>query len=62
MGFVGWLGTPDTYESDMTTCLRLRGAVLYCKTNVPQAFLAGETFNNLLIHVESQQPSTVVRR
>jgi amidase len=47
MGFVGWLGTPDTYESDMTTCLRLSGAVLYCKTNVPQALLAGETFNNL---------------
>jgi amidase len=47
MGYVGWLGTLDTYDSDMTTCLRLSGAVLYCKTNVPQALLVGETFNNV---------------
>ncbi|KAK0622386.1 amidase signature domain-containing protein [Immersiella caudata] len=57
MGYVGWigsnLGTKDPsqahqVESQITTELLSLGAVLYCKTSLPQTLLFGETKNNII--------------
>lgn len=57
MGYVGWI---DTYEgkndenlvhkvnSQIVTELLDLGAVLYCKTSLPQTLLFGETVNNII--------------
>ncbi len=57
MGYVGWI---DTYEgsldpekvhkaqSQVVNELCLLGAVIYCKTSLPQTLLYGETINNLI--------------
>jgi amidase len=57
MGYVGWIGTFEGHtgtgkekvnESEMVRELRRLGAVLYCKTSVPQTLMAGETINNII--------------
>jgi amidase len=57
MGYVGWIGgnlgisDPDKthkVESQIVTELLSLGAVLYCKTSLPQTLLFGETKNNLI--------------
>ncbi|PCD29426.1 hypothetical protein AU210_011963 [Fusarium oxysporum f. sp. radicis-cucumerinum] len=56
MGYVGWIGgnlgiDPDktqTVESQIVTELLSLGAVLYCKTSLPQTLLFGETKNNIV--------------
>jgi amidase len=57
MGYVGWIGTfqgakgtgkENVYESEMTHELRASGAILYCKTAVPQSLMAGETINHII--------------
>ncbi|KHN96905.1 general amidase [Metarhizium album ARSEF 1941] len=57
MGYVGWidsnLGITDPsqihkLESQIVTELLSLGAVLYCKTSVPQTLLFGETKNNII--------------
>ncbi|EXJ76967.1 hypothetical protein A1O3_10124 [Capronia epimyces CBS 606.96] len=57
MGYVGWIGTfqgkkdtakHKTYESEMVRELRALGAVLYCKTSVPQTLMSAETMNNII--------------
>ncbi|OCL15205.1 amidase [Glonium stellatum] len=57
MGYAGWVdtfeGQKDTsqefkIESQLVTELRSLGAILYCKTSLPQALLVGETVNNLI--------------
>ncbi|KAK1765526.1 Acetamidase [Phialemonium atrogriseum] len=57
MGYVGWiggnLGSKDPseahkLESLLVTDLLALGAVLYCKTSVPQTLMIGETVNNIL--------------
>lgn len=57
MGYVGWIGTFEGYigtgkekvhESEMVRELRNLGAVLFCKTSVPQTLMAGETINNII--------------
>lgn len=56
MGYVGWiggnLGVPEEkthkVESQIVTELLSLGAVLYCKTSLPQTLLFGETKNNLI--------------
>ncbi|KAF2498692.1 amidase [Lophium mytilinum] len=57
MGYIGWI---DTYEgrkdkelihkvnSQVVSELLSLGAVLYCKTSLPQTLLLGETVNNLI--------------
>jgi len=57
MGYIGWI---DTYEgsknptlvhqvdSQVVAELKGLGAVLYCKTSLPQTLLLGETVNNLI--------------
>lgn len=54
---MGWIGTfqgkkgtgrEKTYESEMVRELRALGAVLYCKTSVPQTLMTGETVNNII--------------
>ncbi|KAK0512126.1 hypothetical protein JMJ35_005254 [Cladonia borealis] len=57
MGYVGWVGT---YEDDRNPTkvhkvnsqsveeLLSLGAVLYCKTSLPQTLLLGETVNNII--------------
>ncbi|KAI9726211.1 MAG: hypothetical protein M1828_001885 [Chrysothrix sp. TS-e1954] len=57
MGYIGWL---DTYEgnpdpqlvyktnSQIVSELLSLGAVLYCKTSLPQTLLYGETINNII--------------
>lgn len=57
MGYVGWIGSnlgisdpEDSHkvESQIVTELLSLGAVLFCKTSVPQTLLFGETKNNLI--------------
>ncbi|PQE33815.1 general amidase protein [Rutstroemia sp. NJR-2017a WRK4] len=56
MGYVGWIGTfqgekatgkERSYESVMVEELRSLGAILFCKTSVPQTLMAGDTRNNI---------------
>lgn len=57
MGYVGWINTfqghandarRGTFESEMVKELLSLGAVLYCKTSVPQTLMTGETVNNII--------------
>ena len=57
MGYVGWIdtfegkkgtGNEKTFESEMVKELRSSGAVLFCKTSVPQSLMSGETVNNII--------------
>ncbi|KAI0856473.1 amidase signature domain-containing protein [Xylaria cubensis] len=57
MGYVGWIGSNlgisdpkqvHQVESQLVTELLSLGAVLYCKTSVPQTLLIGETKNNII--------------
>ncbi|KAL4911385.1 hypothetical protein BDW74DRAFT_184748 [Aspergillus multicolor] len=57
MGYIGWLdtyeGNPDpdlvfNVNSQVVTELLALGAVLYCKTSLPQTLLFGETVNNII--------------
>ncbi|KAF4446798.1 putative general amidase [Fusarium austroafricanum] len=56
MGYAGWINgnlgiDPDQthkIESQIVTELLSLGAVLYCKTSVPQTLLFGETKNNII--------------
>ena len=57
MGYVGWIGSnlgikdasqAHRIESQITAELLSLGAVLYCKTSLPQTLLFGETKNNLI--------------
>lgn len=57
MGYVGWINTyegdsnPDKVhkiESQLVGDLCSEGAVLYCKTSLPQTLMLGETINNLI--------------
>lgn len=57
MGYIGWINTvegdPDPkrvhkVESQVVSELLLEGAIVYCKTSLPQTLLFGETMNNLI--------------
>ncbi|KAI0451145.1 amidase signature domain-containing protein [Xylaria acuta] len=57
MGYIGWIGSnlgisdpkqTHLVESQIVTELLSLGAVLYCKTSLPQTLLFGETKNNLI--------------
>ncbi|XXH00561.1 hypothetical protein Hte_006909 [Hypoxylon texense] len=57
MGYVGWIGSnlgikdpsqAHKIESQITAELLSLGAVLYCKTSLPQTLLFGETKNNII--------------
>ncbi|CAK1357398.1 Acetamidase [Cercospora beticola] len=50
LGYVSWLGKPETQEteSQLVSDLRKLGAVFYCKTNVPTSLMAIETNNNIV--------------
>lgn len=57
MGYVGWIGSnlgitdpEDSHkvDSQIVTELLSLGAVLFCKTSLPQTLLIGETKNNII--------------
>ncbi|KAK3398744.1 amidase signature domain-containing protein [Sordaria brevicollis] len=57
MGYVGWIGgnmgitdpsKTHQVESQITKELLSCGAVLFCKTSVPQTLLIGDTYNNII--------------
>ncbi|KAI9779264.1 MAG: hypothetical protein M1839_007516 [Geoglossum umbratile] len=57
MGYVGWIGTYEgekdlskihKVESQIVKDLLSLGAILYCKTSLPQTLLLGETINNVI--------------
>ncbi|KAF1732290.1 Acetamidase [Beauveria bassiana] len=57
MGYIGWIDTfeGDTdpkrvhkVESQAVSELLRQGAVVYCKTSLPQTLMCGETINNLI--------------
>ncbi|RKK80144.1 Acetamidase [Fusarium oxysporum] len=57
MGYVGWIGSnlgisdpkdDHKVESQIVTELLSLGAVLFCKTSLPQTLLFGETKNNII--------------
>ena len=47
MGYTAWIGDRAERESVLVDCLRDSGAIFFCKTNLPQSVMAGETFNNV---------------
>ncbi|KAJ4322436.1 hypothetical protein N0V94_002424 [Neodidymelliopsis sp. IMI 364377] len=47
-GFVGLIGVPAKKDAELARILRSLGAILYCKTAVPQASFAAETENNII--------------
>ncbi|KAK4047613.1 hypothetical protein OIV83_005271 [Microbotryomycetes sp. JL201] len=47
LGFVSLVGKPASHNSVLVDILLDLGAVLYCKTNVPQTLMAAETNNNV---------------
>jgi amidase len=57
MGYVGWIDTYEGHldpkkvhkvESQIVSDLCSEGAVIYCKTSLPQTLMYGETINNLI--------------
>ncbi|KAF2749743.1 general amidase [Sporormia fimetaria CBS 119925] len=57
MGYVGWINTYQGIsssdkihktESQVVTDLLSQGAILYCKTSLPQTLMYGETINNII--------------
>ncbi|PGH19655.1 hypothetical protein AJ80_03810 [Polytolypa hystricis UAMH7299] len=57
MGYIGWIGTFEgdndpskvrKVESQVVKELLSQGAVLYCKTSLPQTLMYGETINNII--------------
>ncbi|KAF7309527.1 Amidase domain-containing protein [Mycena indigotica] len=47
MGYVGWIGNVSKENSVCAQLLLDQGAVLYVRTNVPQALMFGESVNNV---------------
>jgi Asp-tRNA(Asn)/Glu-tRNA(Gln) amidotransferase A subunit family amidase len=47
IGFAAFAFNPSTEESNLVTLLLKAGAVLYCKTNVPQSLMALDSHNNV---------------
>ncbi|KAJ6602563.1 amidase signature domain-containing protein [Mycena vulgaris] len=47
IGYVSWANQPAAEDSLGVTALESLGAVLYVKTNIPTALMAGETENNI---------------
>ncbi|SCZ96293.1 BZ3500_MvSof-1268-A1-R1_Chr8-2g10097 [Microbotryum saponariae] len=47
MGYVGAIGNISKQNAVLVDILLKAGAVLYCKTNIPQTLMAGETVNNV---------------
>ncbi|KAK9456749.1 amidase signature domain-containing protein [Dipodascopsis uninucleata] len=45
MGYVSWIGKPDTENSTIVDLLLDAGAVFFVKTNIPTSLMAGETRN-----------------
>ncbi|KAK5454293.1 hypothetical protein LTS15_006293 [Exophiala xenobiotica] len=57
MGYVGWIDTFEgnadsskvhNVESQVVAELLQQGAIIYCKTSLPQTLMYGETINNLI--------------
>jgi amidase len=66
MGYIGWIGTFEgssdqtklyKTQSQVVDELLMQGAVLYCKTSVPQTLMWSETINNIIGHT----PNPVVQ-
>src|ERR1700761_4500649 len=47
-GFIGHIDAPAKEDAELARILRSLGAILYCKTAVPQASFAAETENNII--------------
>ncbi|KAH8926192.1 amidase [Atractiella rhizophila] len=47
LGYVGWIGNAAKFNSLLVDILLEQGAVIYCKTNVPQTMMTGESHNNV---------------
>jgi amidase len=47
-GFIGRIGAPAKEDAELARILRSLGAILYCKTAVPQGSFAAETKNNII--------------
>lgn len=57
MGYVGWIGNFEGHANDAVSHniqsqvvdeLLMQGAVIYCKTSLPQTLMCGETINNII--------------
>jgi amidase len=57
MGYIGWIDTFEGHkdpervhkvESQVVNELLSQGAIIYCKTSLPQTLMCGETINNLI--------------
>lgn len=57
MGYIGWqgnkVGGKDLGESELVRILRAEGAIIICKTSVPQSLMSGETYNNIVGFAEN---------
>ncbi|KAI5480273.1 Amidase domain-containing protein [Pseudohyphozyma bogoriensis] len=45
MGYVGWVGNISQKNSVLVDILLAQGAIVYCRTNIPQALMFGEAVN-----------------
>lgn len=46
-GWVGLCGKPAQTDCLLAECLRKQGAVLYCKTNIPQSLMVSASLAHL---------------
>lgn len=48
-GYIGWLGTKETLESESLIVKQMRGlgAIPFCKTNMPMSMMLAGTSNNI---------------
>jgi amidase len=47
MGFASWLGDIGAEDAVVVRILKDAGAIIYCRTNVPQTLLSAETDNHV---------------
>lgn len=59
MGYVGWIDAFEGHaddarlhntQSQVVDELLMQGAIIYCKTSLPQTLMCGETINNIIGH------------
>jgi amidase len=49
LGWVGLVGKPAAEDGLAVQQLKSLGAILYCKTNIPQSLMMSDSFNNLFL-------------
>ncbi|KAH8919334.1 general amidase [Atractiella rhizophila] len=59
MGYASWIGRISPKDSTLVTLLKEAGAILYCRTNVPQTLMWGETDNYVFGRTDNPRNRTL---